>query len=156
VITLAALHFGLGELKGDPNGRVAIASSLAPVAWALFDLAFHVVAGPFFVVYAARWFGRNGAVSAIREANVWSCAPFALSVFLWIPGRLLLGPLAASPDSPGHLMLVPVWLGVLAAVIWGVVLGVQMVAELLRVSAWMALAITLIASIPGFVLYGIR
>jgi hypothetical protein len=156
VITLAALHLAVGELKGDVSGRVRVASSLAPVAWALFDLAFHIVAGPFFVAYVARWFGRNGAVSAIREANVWSFVPFASSVFLWIPGLLLLGPLAASPDSPDHLLLVPIWLGVLAAVIWGVVLGVLMVAEVLRASAWIALAITLIASIPGFVLYGIR
>lgn len=156
VITLAALHLGVGELKGDANGRVVIASSVTPVAWALFDLAFHIVAGPFFVVYVARWFGRNAAVSAIREANVWSYLPFALSIFLWIPGLLLLGPLAASPDAPDHLVLVPIWLGVLAALIWTLVLGVLMLAEVVRASAWKALAITLIASIPGFVLYGIR
>lgn len=156
MIALAALHFGLGELKGDADGRVVIASSVTPVAWALFDLAFHIVAGPFFVVYVARWFGRNAAVSAVRETNAWSYLPFALSVFLWIPGLLLFGPLAASLDSPDHLVLVPIWLGVLAAVIWGLVLGVLMLAEVLRASAWKALAITLIASIPGFVLYGLR
>lgn len=156
VITLAALHFSLGTLKGDSNGRVVITRSVAPVAWALFDLAFQIVAGPVFTSYVARWFGRNAAVFAIREAIVWSYAPFALSVFLWIPGLLLLGPLVAAPDAPHHSGLVPIWLGVLAALVWTVVLGVLTLAEVLRASAWKAVAIMLIASIPGFVIYGIR
>ena len=62
----------------------------------------------------------------------------------------------AGPDAPDHLVLVPIWLGVLVALLWTLVLGVVTAAEVIQVSVWKALLITLIAAIPAFVIYGLR
>lgn len=156
VMTLSGFHFALTELVGDANGRVAIAGSVVPVAWAFFDLAFYIVTGPFFMAVVARRLGLTARTSPIRDAIVWSHVPFAASLVLWIPALLLFGPLAASVNAPDHLALVPFWLAVTVALVWTLVLGVAGVAEVLRIGVWKALAITLIASIPGFIIYGIR
>ena len=156
VLTLACLLFVIVSLEGDASGRVAVASSMRAIAWTLFDVGFHIIAAPIFMAWLARWLGKIASTSAIREAVVWSYVPLSASVVLWVPALLIVGPLAAAPTTPHHLVLDLTWVGVLIALIWSFVLGVIAVAEVLRIGAWKALAMTLVASIPGFALYGVR
>ena len=156
MLGLSALHLIIMSIEGDGSGRVAIRGSAVLIAWAMFDLAFHVIATPFFTVYVAKWFGREADTSSIREALVWSYVPIAAGVVLWIPGLVLFGPVVAGSYAPDHLGLVPIMIAVLVSVIWTLVLGVLTLAEVLGVGGWKALAVMLIASVPGLIIIGLR
>ena len=77
-----------------------------------------------------RWFGGSGRTQDLRECVVWSCIPFAVTGFLFLPEIVVYGP-----NAPIEMIVwwtVPLLLIALTGLAWALATEVIMVAEVHR------------------------